>query len=136
MRTRPSSHGPPPSPPRTGMPTAFVTASPATGPEFVKSSSAAPHRAAREDHLVERDLQLRAASPQVDADRVADRQHVGAGAIRDRGELAVVHDDGDDLPVLALHLLQRGNRHVFAWGFAPGPPTRHLAGTPAPLRWR
>jgi len=40
--TRPSSHGPPPAPPMTGMPTARVTSGPATGPELVKSSSAAP----------------------------------------------------------------------------------------------
>ena len=41
-RTRPSSHGPPPKPPITGIETADATAAPATGPELVKSSSAAP----------------------------------------------------------------------------------------------
>ena len=42
MRTRPSSHGPPPKPPITGIFTAFTTAAPATGPELVKSSATAP----------------------------------------------------------------------------------------------
>src|SRR6185437_1187325 len=41
-RTRPSSHGPPPKPPITGICTALTTAAPASGPELVKSSSAAP----------------------------------------------------------------------------------------------
>src|SRR3954465_7990494 len=42
MRTRPSSHGPPPRPPITGIDTAFATAAPASGPEWRKSSIAAP----------------------------------------------------------------------------------------------
>src|SRR5262249_33294716 len=42
MRMRPSSHGPPPRPPRTGIDTARPPASPASGPECRKSSSAAP----------------------------------------------------------------------------------------------
>src|SRR6266571_2958248 len=42
MRMRPSSHGPPPNPPSTGMETAAATAAPATGPELVKSSKEAP----------------------------------------------------------------------------------------------
>src|SRR5262249_30877177 len=42
MRMRPSSHGPPPKPPRTGMLTARTTAAPAIGPELVKSMSEAP----------------------------------------------------------------------------------------------
>ena len=33
IRIRPSSHGPPPIPPRTGIETALTTAGPATGPE-------------------------------------------------------------------------------------------------------
>src|SRR5207237_494460 len=42
MRTRPSRHGPPPRPPITGITTALTTAAPASGPEWRKSSSAAP----------------------------------------------------------------------------------------------
>src|SRR5579863_8363688 len=42
MRMRPSSQGPPPKPPITGMATAFTTAAPASGPELVKSSREAP----------------------------------------------------------------------------------------------
>src|SRR5207247_7863990 len=34
-RTRPSSQGPPPKPPMTGMLTAATTAGPATGPEYL-----------------------------------------------------------------------------------------------------
>src|SRR3989449_8627926 len=41
-RTRPSSHGPPPKPPMTGMETARTTAGPATGPECLKSRTEAP----------------------------------------------------------------------------------------------
>jgi len=39
MRTRPSSHGPPPKPPSSGIETAAATAAPASGPELVKSSA-------------------------------------------------------------------------------------------------
>ena len=42
IRIRPSSHGPPPRPPITGIETALTAAGPATGPERVKSSSEAP----------------------------------------------------------------------------------------------
>ena len=42
IRTRPSSHGPPPKPPSTGIDTDRATSAPTTGPELVKSSSAAP----------------------------------------------------------------------------------------------
>ena len=42
MRIRPSSQGPPPKPPITGIATAATAAAPASGPELVKSSRAAP----------------------------------------------------------------------------------------------
>src|SRR5256885_3064818 len=42
MRTRPSSQGPPPRPPMTGILTACATAAPASAPECRKSSIAAP----------------------------------------------------------------------------------------------
>ena len=47
MRMRPSSHGPPPKPPTTGIPTASATAAPTTGPELVKFSRAAPASSSR-----------------------------------------------------------------------------------------
>ena len=47
MRMRPSSQGPPPNPPTTGIDTASATAAPTTGPELVKLSRAAPASSSR-----------------------------------------------------------------------------------------
>ena len=66
---------------------------------------AAANRAAGQHHLVECDLELGSMAPEVDADRVADREHVDAGALGDRRQLILVGDDGDDLLSVALHLL-------------------------------
>src|SRR6266508_2068938 len=174
-RTRPSSQGPPPKPPITGILTAFTTAAPATGPELVKSSSEAPascrsfasstsfaiisggaieldhvgaalldqpdgglerargpllqrterdvaaHQRARDaaadrladhQHLFHGDFERIGVAPQIDADRVADRDEIDPGAVGDAGELVVPGDHADALSAVALHLLKRGNGHL------------------------
>jgi hypothetical protein len=51
--------------------------------------------------------------PQVGADGIPDGDQVYAGTIGDLRGGEIVEDDTDDLATLALHLLQRGDGHLF-----------------------
>src|SRR5580704_4013978 len=65
----------------------------------------APHRLAADQHLVERDFEHFVAAPQIDADRIADRDEIDAGAVGDARDLIIPGDDADALFAGALHLL-------------------------------
>ena len=58
---------------------------------------AAAHRLAAHQDLVERDFERIGMAPQIDADRVADRDEIDAGALRDQRDLVVPGDDADAL---------------------------------------
>ena len=55
----------------------------------------------------------RLAAPEVDADAVADRDDVDAGPVDAAAPSGVPGDDADDLPPLALHRSERGERSSF-----------------------
>jgi hypothetical protein len=90
-----------------------------------RAAHAAPHGAAGEQHLIERDVEIARLPPEVDPDGVAHRDDVHAGAVHDLRHLVVVDHHRDDLPPVALHLLQRRDddpfRHASA-GRAAAPP--------------
>src|SRR4029077_14364856 len=69
-------------------------------------------RLAADQHLVERDLDDFVAAPQIDADRIADRDEIDAGAVGDARDLIIPGDDADAFLAVALHLLQRGDGHL------------------------
>src|SRR5881398_696324 len=110
-RTRPSSHGPPPKPPITGMETARTTAGPATGPECLKSRSEAPGFADNQ-HFLDGYFRVCRVPPEIQADGVAHRYEIHPGAIRDPRDLGVPGDHADDLATVALHLPESGNRQI------------------------
>src|SRR5689334_23629004 len=58
------------------------------------------------DHLVQGDLQRVLMTPEVNADRVSDRQNIDADTIRDLSDLEVPGNKTDDLLTVAFHLLQ------------------------------
>ena len=51
-------------------------------------------------------------APQIDADRVSDRDDVHPGAVGDARDLVVPGDHADALAPRALHLEQRGQRDL------------------------
>jgi hypothetical protein len=74
-----------------------------------RALDAAAHRPAHDEHLVEGDVVGARMAPQVDADAVAHRDDVDAGALGDLRDLVVPRNDPDDLAPLAFHSLQIGN---------------------------
>ena len=48
-------------------------------------------------------------APQIDADRIADRDEIDAGAVGDARDRRVPGDHADALLAVALHLLKRGD---------------------------
>src|SRR5487761_1998132 len=83
-----------------------------TGPygmSQLTSARSTPRRLAADQHFVERDFDHLGPAPQIDADRIADRDEIESGAVGDARELIVPGDDDDALFSLALHLLERGN---------------------------
>ena len=72
---------------------------------------AAPHRLAADQHFLERDIEHVGAAPEIDADRVADRDEIEACAVGNAGDLIIPGNDADALVPLPLHLLQVGNSH-------------------------
>ena len=77
-----------------------------------RARDAAADGLAGEDHLVQRDLELRLLAPHVHADGIADGDNVDARPVHDLRHRVVVRDDANDLPSIALHLLKRGDRHL------------------------
>ena len=86
------------------------------------------HRLAADQHLVERDVEHVVAAPQIDADRIADRDEIEAGAVGDARDLIIPGDDADALFAVALHLLQRGNGHLSAMLMLPSGRCSSTAG--------
>src|SRR6266704_3092870 len=84
---------------------------------------AAAHGFAADQHLVDGYFPVRRVPPEIETDRVAHRDQVHAGAVRDPRDLGVPGDHADDLASVALHLLESRNRQLV---FHPSiPPERH-----------
>ena len=81
------------------------------GKSQLTSARVTPRRTAlqHDQHLVDRDFERIGVAPQIDADGIADRDEIHAGAVGDPRDLVVPGDDADALLPVALHLLQRGN---------------------------
>src|SRR5262252_9578139 len=86
-----------------------------------RTRDAAADRLADHEHLVHRDFERIGVSPQIDADRVSDRDDIYPGAIRDARELIIPGDHAYALSPVALHLQKRGNgdlvRHRPLFGY-------------------
>ncbi len=78
-----------------------------------RALDAAAHRLAADQHLVHRDFERIVVAPQIDADRIADRDEIDAGAVGDARDLIIPGDDADALLALALHL--RPAREWSSW---------------------
>src|SRR5262249_15594631 len=74
-----------------------------------RALSAAPDRFAADQHFLKRDVEHIGSAPEIDADRVADRNEIEAGAIGDAGNLIVPGNEADAFLPVPLHLLQVGN---------------------------
>src|SRR5262249_51556511 len=70
---------------------------------------AAPDRLAADQHFLERNVEHVGPAPKIDADGVANRDEIEAGAIGDAHDLIIPGDEADTFLPLPLHLLKVGN---------------------------
>jgi hypothetical protein len=61
--------------------------------QLTSARGAAPDRFAADQHFLERDVKHIGAAPEIDADRVADRDEIEAGAIGNARDLIVPGDE-------------------------------------------
>src|SRR5262249_58870850 len=74
-----------------------------------RASDAPPHRLAAHEDLIERDFERVGMAPKIDANGVADRDEINAGALGNARDLVVPGDHADALLAVALQLLQGGD---------------------------
>src|SRR5262249_21126671 len=68
-----------------------------------RARCAAPDRLAADQHFLERDVEHVGSAPEIDADRVADRDEIEAGAIGNARNLIIPSDEADAFLPFPLH---------------------------------